>query len=202
MEKYPTADVSIICPTTSTSKSMSSHWSGERTYKGFRLKDWIVDLSNSSGYLNVKKGSTAAKFSEYIIVKAAGITLDKIIPFSAGSTLLDFVGNGSSSLNPSSSDKAQANITYTARTKFTYVISGGEELIGARTQKSYLDKIDWYYYNAKANKESRKTKYYKKTITTPSFNNPDPKAITGTTSGVWIEYPISYKVGALTINLD
>lgn len=25
MEKYPTADVSIICPTTSTSKSMSSH---------------------------------------------------------------------------------------------------------------------------------------------------------------------------------
>ena len=41
-----------------------------------------------------------------------------------------------------------------------------------------------------------------KTITTPSFSNPNPKVITGTTSGVWIEYPIVYKVGIVSVRLE
>lgn len=79
---------------------------------------------------------------------------------------------------------------------------GGEYLLGARSYKSVLQTIAWYYYCDATHTQTSKIASYNKTFKTKSFNNPDSKAIVWVSSGGYLEEPIRIRIGAKDFVLD
>lgn len=199
MEENENSTVNIYIPETNA-RGYNSYWANTRTYKGYRLRDWIVEIENSTGFVNVRKGKTSHLFAEEIVVKCSEGIIDKFAPFTT--SLLSIVNALNVVKYPQAGDKTQADIEYTAKTKFTYVTIGGEELLGARTQSSTLETIEWYYYYFQTDGKYKNIVTYNKTFNTPSYSNPDQKAISGTGIGGWLEGEITYKVGDYSFALE
>lgn len=130
------------------------------------------------------------------MVYGGGALLDSFIPFgSAGISILQFLQKTEWAVYAAPGDKAQASPKYTSDTKFTYVQSGGQELLGLRSHKAKLETVTWYYYCDKLHIDDKGTVTYNKTWTTSSYNNPDPTAITGYGIGGIIEESVKVKIG-------
>ncbi len=188
LDVNPKAKISIYAPETTVTRGSSGSWSAVRTYNGFTLKDWNVEVSNAFDMTSVKTGSSSSKFADTLLLYGGGVLLDKIIPFgSAGLTIVDFVSTGGDVLYAASGDKVQVAPKYVSKTKFTYVKNGSDFVLGARTHMATLQQISWYLYSDYNHKQYVGIKGYNKTVKTPSYNNPDSKAITGSGSGGYIE---------------
>lgn len=136
-------------------------------------------------------------------MQIAGKAANKVIPFaSQGMTLIQFLSNNPSALRAGSGDKASVAPKYTSYAKFTYVKSGNDYVIGARTHKAKLESIHWYYYNDKKHKTYTKTKYYNITCQTSGYSSPDSKAVLYSASGGYLQNPITITVNGKKFVLD
>lgn len=189
------ADVVIYAPLSEISTfSGTGAWGSTRTYQGHILQDWNVTVTNAFEMTSIKSGSMAYAFADSMSAYVGGVLLDRVIPFgSAGVTLAQFIYGNGTTVYASDGDKASAAPKYTSVTRFTYV--DGKEQLGARTQQVNLESIMWYYYNDKNHLQEQGKKEYNKLISTPSYKNPDPKAISGVASGGYIESPITFRIG-------
>ena len=188
LDVNPEAKISIYAPESAVTRAGSGSWSAVRKYNGFTLKDWNVEVSNAFGMTSVKTGSASSKFADTLLLYGGGVLLDRIIPFgSAGVTIASYIPTGGDVLYAASGDKLYAAPKYVSKTKFTYVKNGSDFVLGARTHMATLQQISWYLYSDHNHKQYVGIKGYNKTVKTPSYNNPDSKAITGSGSGGYIE---------------
>ncbi len=188
LDVNPEAKISIYAPEAIVTRGSSGSWSSVRTYNGFTLKDWTVEVSNAFSMTSVKTGSSSIKFADTLLLYGGGVLLDRIIPFgSAGLTIVDYISTGGDVLYATSGDKIDAAPKYVSKTKFTYVKNGSDFVLGARTHMATLQQISWYLYSDHTHTQYVGIKTYNKTGRTPSYNNPDSKAITGSGSGGYIE---------------
>lgn len=183
--------------------SSSGSWSSVRKYKGYSLKDWTVTVRNAFNMTDFKTGSTAGKFAKQLTLHIAGKVANKFIPFASdGMTLIQFISDNPSAVRAGSGDKASAAPKYTSYAKFTYVKSGNDYVLGARTHKAKLESIHWYYYNDKKHKTYSKTKSSNKTSQTSAFSSPDSKAVLYYGSGGYLQNPIDVTINGKEFVLD
>ena len=191
------AEVTVFAPAEKMNTRASyGSWSEPRTYKGYTLKDWIVEVENAFGMTDIASGSKAYSFAETICAYMGNALLDSFIPFgSATTTLYEFICANNTTVAASGGDKAYAAPMYTSYTKFTYVSIDGNQILGARTQKAKLETIMWYYYFDTIHEQKSAKQSYNRWIYTSAYSKPDEKAITWATSGGYIENTIAVRIG-------
>lgn len=191
------AEVTVFAPAEKMNTRASyGSWSEPRTYKGYTLKDWIVEVENAFGMTDIASGSKAYSFAETICAYMGNALLDSFIPFgSATTTLYEFICANNTTVADSGGDKAYAAPMYTSYTKFTYVSIDGNQILGARTQKAKLETIMWYYYFDTIHEQKSAKQSYNRWIYTSAYSKPDEKAITWATSGGYIENTIAVRIG-------
>lgn len=184
--------------------STSGSWSGVRKYKGYSLKDWNVTVKNAFQMKSIKTGSQAGKFAKMLALNAAGKAAKKFIPFASDAmTLIEFLSSNPSAYYASAGDKASAAPKYTSYAKFTYVKSGKDYVLGARTYKAKLHGIHWYYYNDKKFEQLDDTIYYtNKTNQTSAYSSPDSKAVLYYGSGGYLQDPVNVTINGKKFILD
>lgn len=203
-EKDENAEVMVYAPSSEINTfSSSGSWGPTRKYNGYTLQDWNVQVLNAFEMVSIKSGSTAYAFADTISAYTGSVLLDKIVPFgSAGVSLVQFIFGNGTTVYASSGDKASAAPKYISVTRFTYVNIGGKQQLGARTQQVNLQSITWYYYSDRNHKVDHGEKFYNKLISTPSYGNPDSKAITWAASGGYLENSTSIHIGDKDFVLD
>ena len=83
------AEVTVFAPAEKMNTRASyGSWSEPRTYKGYTLKDWIVEVENAFGMTDIASGSKAYSFAETICAYMGNALLDSFIPFGSATTTL------------------------------------------------------------------------------------------------------------------
>ncbi len=158
-------------------------------YQGRNFKeDLIYYTTIETTWKDVEKGikATAVAGALYTYgMKAVGAVSKTLAPAvalfdeakSALETFIDLIGY--SPIGGEYEDKIQINVRYDVNTKYTYVESGGQYLLGAVTQRVYVHFVDTYQYYV-TNSGGRSTterKYDYTTYQTPNDANPKDKAL-------------------------
>ncbi len=186
-----------------TTRGTSTSWGPVLNYKGYTLQEYILKVDTSFPQTLLYVGSLAQDFCETLIVFCGGALLDRIVPFgSAAVTLIDFVGTHGKQVRTSAGDKVSVAPQYTAYTTFTYVGTGNERLLGARTSVATLFEARWWYYSERERDWFDEVEVYNQYYKSPGTDNRNELAITSYGNGGYLDEPICVDIGGKEFVLE
>lgn len=183
-EKYPDAEVSIsIEKSNGNLIDAAGSWSGYVTYKGYKMRDYVVTTENAFDMCDVKTGKTTGSFKEAVMLFTAGAAGDAVTKFpfvSAGITLAQYLCDQNEVYEAEAGDKLDATPLYVVKDKMSYVYVGGEAFLGYTTQSVQIKSIAWYacmkFDGKHQEQRTGVVKYPNFVKKSKNYDNPHPKA--------------------------
>ncbi|MFC5532371.1 DUF5022 domain-containing protein [Cohnella yongneupensis] len=185
------------------------------SYNNRNIKEDLIYFTTlETGFQTVASGTTADDYAKAIfdlgtiaatrsgnVLLGAAVSLftDAVSAFQAFSTLCSC---SAQTITGSVSDLVQINVRYDINTKYTYVESGGQYVLGAITERGYIHLVNTYEYHVVngSGKSVSTTQYVFKSYETPNDATAAAKAI------IWVGDPwvesLKTKVNGTSVYLD
>lgn len=177
----------------------TSKWSKVRTYKGYKIKDWIVTSTGNFKTATVSSGIDAKDYCEEMILtgigSAADIALKTKFPFgTAAVTLASYIDKkyGKQQYFPSRESYTEAKPRFKLEEKYTYVDVDGVEMLGCTSRKATIKSILWIYNDSEGRYWTADISYSSYFVKSTNYDKPDATAVKYFNSPYLSDYPVLY----------